>query len=59
MLHHVKAVTRANPNSLVVADMPYMSYHISEEETIKNAARLSGRKSRVAEIEGEKKRKYD
>ena len=25
MLHHVKAVTRAQPDSLVVADMPYMS----------------------------------
>ena len=27
MLHHVKAVTRAKPDSLVVADMPYMSFH--------------------------------
>ena len=34
MLHHVKAVTNAKPSALVVADMPYMSYHISKEETI-------------------------
>ena len=27
MLHHVKAVTNAKPTSLVVADMPYMSFH--------------------------------
>ena len=40
MLHHVKAVTRAKPDSLVVADMPYMSYHTSKKEAIKNAARF-------------------
>ncbi|MDA9712991.1 3-methyl-2-oxobutanoate hydroxymethyltransferase [bacterium] len=57
MLHHVKAVTRANPNSLVVADMPYMSYHISEEETIKNAARfIQEGKADAVKIEGGKKR---
>ncbi len=53
MLHHVKAVTRANPNSLVVADMPYMSYHVSEEETIKNAARfIQEGKADAVKIEG-------
>ena len=57
MLHHVKAVTRANPNSLVVADMPYMSYHVSEEETIKNAARfIQEGKADAVKIEGGKKR---
>jgi 3-methyl-2-oxobutanoate hydroxymethyltransferase len=40
MLHHVKAVTRGARNSLVVADMPFMSYHISIEDAMKNAARL-------------------
>ena len=57
MLHHVKAVTRANPKSLVVADMPYMSYHVSEEETIKNAARfIQEGKADAVKIEGGKKR---
>ena len=41
MLHHVKAVTRAKPNCLVVADMPYMSYHNTKEEAVKNAATVS------------------
>lgn len=40
MVHHTKAVTRAVKNSFVVADLPFMSYRISESETMKNAARL-------------------
>jgi len=40
MLHHTCAVTRTKPKSLVVADMPWLSYHISIEETIRNAGRL-------------------
>lgn len=40
VLHHVKAVTRAANNTLVVGDMPFMSYNISKEEAIRNAGRL-------------------
>ena len=40
MLHHVKAVSRASENSMVVADMPFMSYQISPEQAIENAGRL-------------------
>ncbi len=40
MLHHVKAVTRAKPVSLVVADMPYMSFHSTPKETLHNASRF-------------------
>ena len=40
MLHHVKAVTNANPSSLVVADMPYLSYHINISDSLKNAGRF-------------------
>ncbi|MBM7856033.1 3-methyl-2-oxobutanoate hydroxymethyltransferase [Desulfohalotomaculum tongense] len=40
MVHHVQAVTRGVKRALVVADMPFMSYHISAEETMRNAARL-------------------
>lgn len=40
MVHHTAAVTRANPRSLVVADMPWMSFHVSEEDTVRNASRL-------------------
>lgn len=40
MLHHVKAVTRAAKRALVVVDMPFLSYHGSLDESLKNAGRL-------------------
>lgn len=40
MLHHVKAVMRGSRRALVVADMPFMSYHVSVERTLENAARF-------------------
>ncbi|MBU1627686.1 3-methyl-2-oxobutanoate hydroxymethyltransferase [bacterium] len=35
--HHTKAVVRGVKRALVVADMPFMSFHISIEKTIENA----------------------
>lgn len=40
MVHHCKAVTRGAKNCLVVGDMPFLSYHISVEEAVRNAGRL-------------------
>ncbi|MCM8795729.1 MAG: 3-methyl-2-oxobutanoate hydroxymethyltransferase, partial [Candidatus Omnitrophica bacterium] len=40
MLHHAKAVTRAVKHALVVGDMPYESYQINPEESVKNAKRF-------------------
>ena len=40
MLHHVKAVVRARPAALVVADMPFMSYQASVEQAVRNAGRF-------------------
>lgn len=40
MIHHGKAVARGAANTYKVVDMPFMSYHISLEETLKNAARI-------------------
>jgi 3-methyl-2-oxobutanoate hydroxymethyltransferase len=40
MIHHSAAVTRTNPTALVVTDMPWLSYHISPEESVRNAGRL-------------------
>ena len=33
MAHHVGAVARAKPRALVVGDLPWMSYHVSIEDT--------------------------
>lgn len=40
MIHHTAAVARAKPNALIVGDMPWLSYHVSIEKTIKNAGKL-------------------
>lgn len=40
MIYHTKAVTRAAKTSFVIADMPFMTYHGSVDETLRNAARL-------------------
>jgi 3-methyl-2-oxobutanoate hydroxymethyltransferase len=40
MLHHIKAVSRGVQNALVIGDMPFMSYSISPEEALRNAARI-------------------
>jgi 3-methyl-2-oxobutanoate hydroxymethyltransferase len=40
MIYHTAAVTRTKPGALVVGDMPWLSYHISVEETIRNAGRF-------------------
>jgi len=40
MLHHVRAVVRGTQRSLVVGDLPFMSYRVSTEQALRNAARL-------------------
>lgn len=40
MLHHTKAVARGTTNSLIVADMPFLSYQTGTEEAIRNAGRF-------------------
>ena len=40
MIYHTAAVTRTNPRALVVGDLPWLSYHLSTEETVRNAGRL-------------------
>lgn len=40
MIHHTRAVTRGSSRALVVADMPFLTYQISEDEAIRSAGRL-------------------
>ena len=40
IIYHTKAVMRGIKNAFVVADMPFLSYHISDEETIRNAGEI-------------------
>lgn len=40
IIHHTKAVARGAKEALIVGDMPFLSYHISLEESIRNAGRI-------------------
>lgn len=40
MIHHTAAVARAEPDALIVGDMPWMSYHVSVDDAVRNAGRL-------------------
>ena len=57
MIHHTSAVARARPAALIVGDLPWLSYHISIEETVRNAGRLirEGR-AECVKLEGGRKR---
>lgn len=40
MVHHIKAVTRGVKRAMVIGDMPFLSYHVSREESLRNAGRI-------------------
>jgi 3-methyl-2-oxobutanoate hydroxymethyltransferase len=57
MLHHTRAVRRGVKHALLVADMPYGSYHLSPEEAVRNAARfVKEAGAEAVKIEGGEKR---
>jgi 3-methyl-2-oxobutanoate hydroxymethyltransferase len=56
IVHHVAAVARAKPTALIVADMPWLSYHVSVEDTVCNAARLVRAGAAAVKLEGGRKR---
>jgi len=58
MIHHTKAVTRAVRRALVIGDMPYFSFHQTEDLTIANASRfLKEAGARGVKIEGASKKR--
>jgi len=57
MLHHAKAVRRGVKHALLVADMPYGSYHVSPDEAVRNAARyVKEAGAEAVKVEGGEKR---
>jgi 3-methyl-2-oxobutanoate hydroxymethyltransferase len=40
MIHHAKAVKRAVKHALVIVDMPFLSFQISNEDAIRNAGQV-------------------
>jgi 3-methyl-2-oxobutanoate hydroxymethyltransferase len=52
MCHHVRAVAAAKPDVHVVADMPWLSYHVSVEDSVRNAALLIRSGADSVKLEG-------
>ena len=56
MAHHTAAVARAKPGPLIVGDLPWLSYHVSADETVRNAAHLVRAGAQAVKLEGGRKR---
>ena len=57
MLHHVRAVRRGVKHALLIADMPYASYHVGMRDTLRNAVRfIKDGGAEAVKIEGGEKR---
>ena len=56
MNHHVDAVARTKPRALLVADMPYLSFHLGLEDTLRNAGGFLQRGAQAVKLEGGAKR---
>ncbi len=52
MLHHTRAVLRGARRALVVADLPFLSYQVSEEEAIYNAGLFLKAGAAAVKLEG-------
>ncbi|HJW73965.1 MAG TPA: 3-methyl-2-oxobutanoate hydroxymethyltransferase [Geothrix sp.] len=56
MNHHLEAVARTRPTALLIADMPYLSFHLSVEDTLRNAGGFLQRGAQAVKLEGGAKR---
>src|SRR5438105_8512742 len=54
MLHHTRAAARGVQRALLVGDMPYLSYHISLEESVRNAGEFIRAGAQAVKTEGGK-----
>jgi len=54
MVHHTRAAARGAQRALIVGDMPYLSYHISLEESVRNAGQFVRAGAHAVKIEGGK-----
>ena len=52
MAHHTAAVARAAPRCLIVGDMPWMSYHLTPVDAVRNAATLIRAGAQAVKLEG-------
>lgn len=59
MVHHVGAVARAEPRAMIVADLPWLSYHTGSRDAVRNAAQLVRAGADAVKLEGCRPRVVD
>ncbi|BDU74834.1 3-methyl-2-oxobutanoate hydroxymethyltransferase [Mesoterricola silvestris] len=52
MAHHLEAVARTRPRALLVVDMPYLSFHLGVEDTLRNAGGFIRSGAQGVKLEG-------
>ena len=52
MAHHVRAVAAASPKAHIVADMPWLSYHVGTDAAVANAGELIRAGAQSVKLEG-------
>jgi 3-methyl-2-oxobutanoate hydroxymethyltransferase len=52
MAHHTAAVARTSPRALLVCDLPWLSYHLSPADTVRNAGALIRAGAAAVKLEG-------
>jgi 3-methyl-2-oxobutanoate hydroxymethyltransferase len=52
MMHHLRAVVRAAPRALLVADLPFASFQAGPVDAVRNSARLVKRGAEAVKLEG-------
>jgi 3-methyl-2-oxobutanoate hydroxymethyltransferase len=52
MIHHVRAVVRAQPRALVVADLPFLTYQASPADAVRSSGRFIKRGAEAVKLEG-------
>jgi 3-methyl-2-oxobutanoate hydroxymethyltransferase len=56
MAHHTAAVARARPEAMIIADLPWLSYHTGVTDAVTNAATLVRAGAQGVKLEGGRKR---
>ncbi|MGI8493280.1 MAG: 3-methyl-2-oxobutanoate hydroxymethyltransferase, partial [Acidimicrobiales bacterium] len=56
LAHHTAAVARTRPRAMIVADLPWMSYHTGPWDAVRNAATLVRAGAQAVKLEGGRKR---
>ena len=56
LAHHTGAVARANPRPMIVADLPWMTYHTGTADAVRNAATLVRAGAQAVKLEGGRRR---